>query len=111
VQDLYGIKGADAQFNMLNNSGFGFLLLGTNTQGIGPKQFAPPNGGTSLLNALADQGTTGAGTNQLRLSRAIQSRISQNRNTNRIFNNSGGNFGIGFGTVPINQSGASAKRR
>lgn len=111
VQDLYGLKGADAQFNMLNNSGFGFLLLGTNTQGIGTRQFASPNGSTNFLNAIAGQGTTGAGTNQLRLSQAIQSRINQNRNTGRIFNNSGGNFGIGFGTVPINQNGGSAKRR
>lgn len=111
VQDLYGLKGADAQFNMLNNSGFGFLLLGTNTQGIGPHQFNSPNGGTSLLNALGGQGTTGAGTNQLRLARAIQNRATQNRTTNRIFNNSGGNFGIGFGSVPINQNGASARKR
>lgn len=111
VQDLYGLKGADAQFNMLNNSGFGFLLLGTNTQGIGAKQFASPNGDISLLNAIAGQGTTGAGTNQLRLSRAIQSRISQTRNTNRLFNNTGGNFGIGFGSVPITQNGSSARKR
>jgi len=111
VQDLYGIKGTDAQFNMLNNSGFGFLLLGTNTQGIGAKQFTAPTGGTSVLNAIAGQGTTGGGTNQLRLARAIQNRISQNRTTNRVFNNTGGNFGVGFGTVPINTNGAAAKHR
>ncbi len=111
VQDLYGLKGADAQFNMLNNSGFGFLLLGTSTQGIGPKQFAAPNGGTGILNALGGQGTTGGGTNSLRLSQAINARINQSRNSNRVFNNSGGNFGVGFGTVPINANGNPSARK
>lgn len=115
VQDLYGLKGSDLGFIIQNNTGFGILLGGGGDQNTilgqvrGPATFQ----GNTLFNSLFDNNQPLADrTSQYSLGRVIRDRLTQNQINRAIINRNEGNFGIGFGSVPLNTNyGPNAKGR
>lgn len=86
VSDLYGLKGMDQLFTMLNDRGIGFLLpAGSNPLNLLGNN--PPNGGQPKGGPPNQQGQSLGGT-----------LLSQGVGGGRIVGV--GNFGIGQGTVP-----------
>jgi len=112
VPDVFGVKGGDASF--LNNNTTGFNILVTNG---GNQNSIYPFGQSGNLKSLqlnasnlfGQQQSALTSTSGLLLGQAISNRLNQNNN---VTNRPDGNFGVGFGRVPLNFGTApSAKRR
>lgn len=99
VHDPFGIKGADLLFNLNNGTGLGVLLFGgngtigvLNTVGNFRIEHLDLTPGGQNNNQSSNQNAS-----SLRLSQAIQNR-AQNRGP---FRRPDGDFGVGFGSVPL----------
>lgn len=111
VQDLYGLKGSDLTFFLTQSDGLGILLPGGNQLNIFNEagRGRIPLDRLNLGNLFTNNGAQGLSqsTQQLRLYRALADRL---RNVGPIRLNDG-DFGVGFGFVPINlQNNARVKQ-